>query len=62
MLLYILVLQFYGPKEKKKMTPFWGKKTEEKQNSATIMIFVGGKGTIFPVTFKLQLDSFQKRD
>ena len=29
------------------MTPFWGKKTEEEQNSATIIISVDGKGTAF---------------
>ena len=36
------------------MIPFWGKKTEEKQNRATIMISVDGKGTIFAVKLKLQ--------
>ena len=35
------------------------KKTEEKQNSATIMISVDGKGTVFPVKLKLQGESFQ---
>ena len=29
------------------------KKTEEKQNSATIMISADGKGTVFPVKLKL---------
>ena len=41
MVFYTLVLQLYlknGPKEKKKMTPFWGKK-----------LSVDGKGTVLPV-------------
>ena len=41
-------------KEKKKMIPSWGKKTEEKQNRATIMISADGEGTVFPVKLKLQ--------
>ena len=32
---------------------FLGKKTEEKENSASIMISVDGKGTVFPVKLKL---------
>ena len=36
------------------MIPFWGKKAEEKQNGANIMISVDGKGTVFPVKLKLQ--------
>ena len=36
------------------MIPSWGKKTEEQQNRATIMISVDGKGTVFPVKLKLQ--------
>ena len=49
MMLYTLVMQFYfqnGLKQKK-MTPFWGKNTEEEQNSATTIISVDGKGTVF---------------
>ena len=42
------------------MTPFWGKKAEEKQNSATTMIFVDGKRTDFPMKLKLQEQSFEK--
>ena len=42
----------------KTMTYFW-EKTEEKQNSATIMIYVDGKGAGFPV--KLKLESFEER-
>ena len=41
------------------MIPFSGKKTEEKQNSATIMISVDSKETIFPVKLKLQGESFE---
>ena len=56
MVIYTLVLQFHlkNGQKKKKMIPFWVKKLEEKQNSATIMIFVDGKGTVFPVKLKLQ--------
>ena len=36
------------------MIPFSGKKTKkQKQNKATIMISVDGKGTTFPVKLKL---------
>ena len=41
-------------KEKKKVIPFWGKKTEEKQNYVTIIISIDGKVTVFPVNMKLQ--------
>ena len=41
-------------KEKKKVIPFWGKKTEGKQNYVTIIISIDGKGTVFPVNMKLQ--------
>ena len=46
-------------KEKKKMTPFW-KKAEERQNSATTMISVDGKGTVFLMKLILQGESFEK--
>ena len=46
-------------KRKKKMIPFWEKKTEEKQNSATIIISVDGKVTVFPMKLKLQRESFE---
>ena len=46
-------------KEKRKIIPFWGKKTEEKQNSATIMTSVDGKGMALPVKLKLQGESFE---
>ena len=41
-------------KKKKKQ-----KKTEEKPNSATIIISVDDKGTVFPVKLKLQGESFE---
>ena len=62
MAFYTLDLQFYQKKRakrKKEMTPFYGKKTEEKQNSADIMISVDGKRTVFPVKLKLQGESFE---
>ena len=34
-------------------------KTEEKQNSFTIMISVDGKGTVFAGKLKLELESFE---
>ena len=37
------------------------KKTEKKKNRATIMISVGGKGTVFPVKLKLQGEYFESR-
>ena len=43
----------YLSKKKKK------KKIGEKQNSATIMISVDGKGTVGPVKLKLQGESFE---
>ena len=53
MLLYTLGLQF----TKKEDYTFPRKKTR-KTKSATIMISVGGKGTVFPVKLKLQGESF----
>ena len=43
------------PKKRKKKQ----KKTEEKPNSATIIISVDDKGTVFPVKLKLQGESFE---
>ena len=40
--------------------PFLKEKVEEKQNSATTMISVDGKGKVFPIKLKLQGESFQK--
>ena len=39
---------------KKKDDIFLREKAEEKQNSATIMISVNEKGTVFPVKLKLK--------
>ena len=51
-------------KEKKKMIPFWGKKTGKKQSSAIIMISADGKGavkwSVFPVKLKLQVNRLNK--
>ena len=41
-------------KSKKQDDIFLSKKTEEKQNKATIMISVDGIGTVFPIKLKLQ--------
>ena len=51
MVFYTLILQFIKKMCKKRRwcLSFWGKKTEEKQNSATIMISVDWKWTDFPV-------------
>ena len=40
------------------MILFCGRKAEEKQNIATIMISVDEKGTVFPVKLKSQGESF----
>ena len=41
-------------KRKKEDNTFLRKKPEEKQNSSDIIIYVNGKGTVFPVQLKLQ--------
>ena len=46
-------------KRKREDDTFLRKKIEGKQNIATIMISVDGKGTIFPVKLKLQEESFK---
>ena len=57
---YPLVLKFYGKnKQKKKEDDTCGKKTEEKQNSATIMISVDQKGKVFQIKLKLKRVSFE---
>ena len=56
MAFYTLDLQFYQKKwakRKKEMTPFYGKKTEEKQNSADIMISVDGEKDSFSSEVKI---------
>ena len=45
---------------KKKDGTFLRKKTDEKQNTATAMTSVDGKGTAFPMKLKLQGESFKK--
>ena len=45
-------------KRQKENDSFIRKKAEEKQN--TTMISVDGKGTVFPMQFKLQGESFEK--
>ena len=52
---HFLVLEFYlkNGQKKKIVTPFWRIKAEEKQNSASTVISVDGKGTVFPVQLKL---------
>ena len=52
---YTLVLQFYEENGQKPMQ----EKTEQKQNSTTIMIPVDRKRTVFPVTLKLQGKLFE---
>ena len=47
-------------KRQKENDTFLKKKAEEKQNSATTMISVDGKGTVFPMKLKLQGESFEK--
>ena len=47
--------------EKKKHDILLRKKTEEKQNSATLMISVDGKGTIFPVILGNSLNKYIKK-
>ena len=62
MMFHFLVLQFYFKMDKseKENDTFLKKKAEEKQNSATTMISVDGKGTVFPIKLKLQGESFEK--
>ena len=62
MVFYLLVLQCYennGHKKKKEDDAFLWKKTEEKQNSVTIMMSADEKETVFPVTLKLEGESFE---
>ena len=55
MMFHFLVLQFYlkNRQKKKENDTFLKKKAEEKQNRATTMISVDGKGTVFPLKLKL---------
>ena len=62
MVLYTLVLEFYlkNGEKKKEDDTFLRKKTEEKQNSAIIMISVYGKETLCPMNLKLQRSNLNK--
>ena len=61
MIFHFLVLQVSLKNgQNKKNDTFLRKKAEEKQNSATTMISVDGKGTVFPMKLKLQGESFEK--
>ena len=62
MMFHFLVLQFYlkNGQKKKEDDTFLKQKAEEKQNSATTMVSVDGKGTVFSVKLKLQGESFEK--
>ena len=42
------------------MIPFWEKKNRRKKNSATRMISVDRKGTVFPMKLKLQGELLEK--
>ena len=46
-------------KRKKRRGYISGEKTEEKQNSVTIMMSVDEKGTVFPVRLKLEGESIE---
>ena len=63
MVFYTLVLKFYFRNGQNKRTWWWDfseeKTTDEKQNSATTLISVDGKGTVFPVKLKSQGESFE---
>ena len=61
MAFYTLVLQLYLKNEQKKREDdtFLTKKTKEKQNIATIMKSVDGKGIVLPIKLKLQKEWFE---
>ena len=62
MLFSTLVLQSYlrkWAKGKRKMIPFWGKKTKKNQNIVIMMLSVVGKGTLSPVKLKLEGEIFE---
>ena len=56
---FTIPLKKQAKKKKKKTLYLSEAKTEEKQNSSTIIISVHEKGTIFPVKLKLQEESFE---
>ena len=61
MAFYTLFLQLYLKNEQKKREDdtFLTKKTREKQNIATIMKSVDGKGIVLPIKLKLQKEWFE---
>ena len=61
MAFYTLVLQLYLKNEQRKREDdtFLTKKTREKQNIATIMKSVDGKGIVLPIKLKLQKEWFE---
>ena len=54
---FLLIFILKMSKNKKEDDTFLRKKTEEKQNSATVMISVDGIETVFPVKLKLPGES-----
>ena len=62
MIFYFLFYNFIKKmgKGKKENDTFLKKKVEEQQNSATAMISVDGKGTIFPMKLNLHGESFEE--
>ena len=48
-----------GKRKRKNLDTFLRKKSEKKQTSVDIMTSVNGKGAVFPVTLKLQGESFE---
>ena len=63
MMFYTLVLQFFQQKigkTKREDDTFLRKKTEEKQNGATAIASVNGKGEVVPMKLKLQEELFEK--
>ena len=62
MVFHFLIVQFYlkNRQKKKRKWHISDKKKEERQTNATTLISVDGKGTVFPMKFKLQAESFEK--
>ena len=62
MMFYVLILQFYLKNgQRKKNDTFLKKKSDEQQNSATTMIYIDGKGTIFSTKLKLHGESLEEK-
>ena len=58
---WFFIVLFKKCGERKEHDILLRKKTEEKQNSATLMISVDGKGTIFPVILGNSLNKYIKK-